>query len=170
METYKFGCYMCKSNTTLETKKEWKAENGFCPICKTDAFTIWENKPTNNKEQEKEQLYPIFEKEFGRLLSPFESEQLNIWVERDGYSEELIKEALKEAVISGKMIFNYIDKILFTWEKAGVETAEGAKKFSEDFRKRQRTRHNHVQNHIKNKQEQETKEEPVLFYNWLEGE
>ena len=39
-------------------------------------------------------------------------------------SEELIKEALKEATFNGVSNLRYIDKILYEWEKAGIKTKE----------------------------------------------
>ncbi len=75
-----------------------------------------ENKEENN-------LYIIFEKEFGRTLSPIEYEILNSWKE-SGVSEELILAALKEAVFNGVNNLRYIDKIIFEWNKKGYKKAK----------------------------------------------
>lgn len=72
-------------------------------------------------------LYLIFEKEFGRTLSPIEYEILNSWRE-SGISEDLIIEALKEAVFNGVNNLRYIDKILFEWNKKGYKKLEDIEK------------------------------------------
>ena len=71
-----------------------------------------------NKKEEKDNsdIYSLFEREFGRTLSPFEYELINKWIEK-GVSEETIKEALKEAVLNGVRNFKYIDKIIYEWSK-----------------------------------------------------
>ena len=68
-------------------------------------------------------IYEIIEKEFGRTLSPIEYEIIKAWLDND-YSEELIKEAIKEATFSGVSNLRYIDKILYEWNKVGVKTVK----------------------------------------------
>lgn len=68
-------------------------------------------------------IYSIFEKEFGRTLSPTEYEIINKWTE-NGISEELVTEALKEAVLSGVHNMRYIDSILLSWSKKGYKKRE----------------------------------------------
>lgn len=53
---------------------------------------------------EERNLFTIFEKEFGRPLSPMEYETITSWVDQDRYPEELILLALKEAVFAGRYI------------------------------------------------------------------
>ena len=76
-------------------------------------------------------LYSLFEKEFGRTLSPTEFTSINNWIE-NGISEELIKEALKEAILSGVHNIRYIDTILFNWTKKGYKKPEDVKRKKED--------------------------------------
>ena len=81
-----------------------------------------------NVSSEKEtDLYSVFEKEFGRTLSPTEFTSINNWIE-NGISEELIKEALKEAILSGVHNIRYIDTILFNWTKKGYKKPEDVKR------------------------------------------
>ena len=103
-------------------------------------------------------LYTIFEQEFGRPLSPFECETLAMWMD-DHHEAEIIKSALREAVISGKLNFRYIDRILFEWKKNGVKTQEQAREHTQKFRAHQK------QNR---KIEPSTPVKDVPFYNWLE--
>lgn len=120
---------------------------------------------TQDHREKRDQLYTVFENEFGRPLSPIECEMLTMWTEEDRYQEELIKTALKEAVISGKINFKYIDRILHEWQKNQIKTAREAKEYALRFRKYQR-------NHKKNKQVsgEDESHPPFPFYNWLEEE
>lgn len=68
-------------------------------------------------------IFEIIEKEFGRTLSPIEYEIIKAWLENN-ISEELIKEAIKEATFSGVSNLRYIDKILYEWGKLGIKTVE----------------------------------------------
>lgn len=106
-----------------------------------------------NEEQPKKEtdIYSIFESEFGRTLAPMEYEIINSWLET-GYNKELILSALKEAVFNGVFKLNYIDKILFEWNKKGIKTSKDVEK--------DRTNHN--------TKKEEKKE--LYDYNWLEDE
>lgn len=78
----------------------------------------------DNEDKEKDNsIYSLFEKELGRVLSPMEYELISGWLS-SGYKEEIIIEALKEAVFSGVSSFRYIDKILFEWNKKGINSKE----------------------------------------------
>ena len=66
-------------------------------------------------------IYDVFEKEFGRTLSPIEYEIISGWLSSK-ISEELILSALKEAVFNGVNNLRYIDKILYEWNKKGIKT------------------------------------------------
>ena len=64
-------------------------------------------------------MFTIFEKEFGRPLSPMECETIAGWLDQDQYLDELILMALKEAVFAGKVHFRYIDRILWNGAATG---------------------------------------------------
>ena len=72
-------------------------------------------------------IYTIMEQELGRTLSPIEYETIGEWL-NSGISEELIKGALKEAVLNGVSNLKYIDKILHEWTKKGYKTLADVKK------------------------------------------
>lgn len=104
---------------------------------------------SEKKNQEREDVYSIFESEFGRTISSMEYEIIHAWLEK-GFSEELILGALKEAVYNGVNNLRYIDKILYEWQKKGYKTMSDVDK-----------------NNFKRKNEEsETKE--LFDYNWLE--
>ncbi|MGJ7920015.1 DnaD domain protein [Neobacillus sp. LXY-4] len=115
---------------------------------------------TKKNQQEETDLYTCFEQEFGRPLSPFECESLGMWLDDDHHDPVIIKAALRESVISGKLNFRYIDRILFEWKKNGIKTIEQAKSYGRKFRQHQ--------NASKSKEEVQTKPGTVPFYNWLE--
>lgn len=74
-----------------------------------------------NKSEKKEvNIFDQFEKEFARTLSPMEYEIIGAWFE-DGFNEETINLALKEAVYNGVNNLRYIDKILYEWKKKGIK-------------------------------------------------
>jgi DNA replication protein len=112
------------------------------------------------RQVEETDLYTCFEKEFGRPLSPFECETLAMWMDDDQHDPVIIKAALREAVISGKLNFRYIDRILFEWKKNGIKTIEQAKSYGRKFRQHQ--------GQARQADEPKVKSRPVPFYNWLE--
>lgn len=104
----------------------------------------------NIKKQATTNIYTIFEKEFGRPLSPVEYEIIKAWI-TSGISEDLIKGALKEAVFNNVRNLRYIDKILSEWEKKGFKSVD------------------EVDSYLKKKESNNPKQE-LFDYNWLEDE
>lgn len=95
-------------------------------------------------------LFSLFETELGRTLSPMECEIIKEWISSN-YTEELIKEALKEAIYNNVRSLKYIDRILYTWKTKGIATKEDIIKDKKNYRKPVTT--------------------PNVFdYNWLEEE
>lgn len=86
------------------------------------------NNNTNN-------IYSVFEQAFGRLLSPFEIEDIPKSVREFG--EELVTYALKEAVMNNKVNMKYINGIFNNWRKEGIKTLE---QVEENKRNRKRSR------------------------------
>lgn len=80
------------------------------------------------EDVEKEtEIYSVIETELGRTLSPIEYETIGGWINAN-ISEELIKEALKEAVLNGVGNLKYIDKILYEWTKKGYRKASDVRR------------------------------------------
>lgn len=103
------------------------------------------------EEEKNSNIFELIEKEFARPLTSMEYEIISAWLE-DGTSEELIIEALKEAVYSGVCNLRYIDKIIYEWSKKGIKTANDV-----------------ANNRLKFKEKQEKKEKLELFeYDWFE--
>lgn len=81
------------------------------------------NKDSDNDDN----IYKVIEEEFNRKLSPIECETIDDW-KKNGYSNELIKEAVREAILNGANSLRYIDKILYEWNKKGYKNKEDVKK------------------------------------------
>lgn len=96
-------------------------------------------------------IYDKFEEKFGRTLSPMEYAIIGGWLDLD-YSEEIILLALDEAIYNGVYKLNYIDKILFEWNKKGIKNKEDKLKNDTEF---------------KNKK---VEKKELVDYNWLEDE
>lgn len=96
------------------------------------AFLVINNDKVN---EEPSNLFSIFEKEFGRTLSPIEYELINAWKENK-FSEELILEALKEAVLNGVSNLRYIDKILYEWNRKGIKNKKDIESNKKEFKQK----------------------------------
>ena len=70
-------------------------------------------------------------------------------------NEELVKEAVREAVFKGVSNLRYIDKILYEQQKKGIKNKNDVEKNREAFRK---------------KEKEEPVEEELFDYNWFEDE
>ena len=145
-----FNNLVSKKLLTIETKKD--LEGRMIEVVNLDNFynLVMDSKITEQKGETKTDIYAIFEEEFARPMTSTEYEIINAWLEK-GYSEELIKGALKEAIYNGVKNLRYIDKILYEWQKKGFKTLK------------------EVNEHLENRHE--NKERKELFdYNWLEDE
>lgn len=74
--------------------------------------------PTNDFKE----LVGDFERELGRLLSPFEIEDLQKTIQEDHTSVDLVRMALREAVFNNKTNWRYIQAILRNWRREGIVT------------------------------------------------
>ena len=75
-----------------------------------------------NSQNQLKDLVETFQQELGRLLTPFEIEDLSKTVNEDGVKADLIKEALREAVFNGKPNWKYIQAILRNWRHEGIQS------------------------------------------------
>lgn len=96
-------------------------------------------------------LFTLFETELGRTLSPMECEIIKEWT-TNNYTDELIKEALKEAIYNNVRSLKYIDRILYSWNTKGIKTKEDIIKDKKNYNKKLST------------------VTEVFDYNWLEEE
>ena len=82
-------------------------------------------------------IFTTFETELGRTISPMEVQIIKEWL-HNGLTEELIKEALKEAIINNVRNLKYVDRILFNWRSKGFKTKEDIIKDKQNYRKTQK--------------------------------
>lgn len=101
---------------------------------KLSLITIDEVVQEENKASENSNIFEIIEKEFGRTLTPIEYEISKAWLD-NGMSEDLIKEAIKEAVFNGVTNLRYIDKILYEWGKNNIKTVKDVENNRKKYKK-----------------------------------
>lgn len=137
----------------LETNKYGKKEEYiYTDLLYSKIYSILldDNSMLEEKKVSKD-IYLKFETELGRTISPAEVELINEWI-GDGVSEELIEEALKEAIYNNVRNLKYIDRIIYNWRGKGIKTKNDIIKEKKNFRKVQASK------------------EPIYDYNWLEEE
>ena len=96
-------------------------------------------------------IFSIFENEFGRTISSLECQIIKSWID-DKFSQELIMEALKEAIYNGAPSLKYIETILYSWRKKGYKTKDDIKEAKNKY--------------YENKKEQKEEKE-IFYYDWL---
>ncbi|MCB5003910.1 DnaD domain-containing protein [Streptococcus mutans] len=84
-----------------------------------DETTVSSSKGISNALKD---LVEDFERVLGRMLSPFELEDLQKTVSDDKTDPDLVRAALREAVFNGKTNWNYIQAILRNWRREGIST------------------------------------------------
>ena len=77
---------------------------------------------TNNSSSGQENILELFQSEFRRLLSGFEIEEINHLLNENDV--DLVKQALKTAINSGKPNIKYVGGILRNWQMNNVTTVE----------------------------------------------
>ena len=93
----------------------------------------------NNEKEDTTNIFEILESELGKQLSPIEYEIVKAW-KTSNYSDEIIKEAIKEAVYNGVANLRYIDKILYEWAKKNIKTKEDVEKNKKQFREKEKNK------------------------------
>ena len=152
-----FNSLMIKGLVNLESVKD--IESRFNEVVNLDGVynLIVENTTEEVKDEVKEDVFKVFERELGRTISSYELELINGWL-ISGTPEEIVLGALREAIYNGVSNFRYIDKIIYEWEKKGFKTMD-------DVNKHIRSRRDD-----KNKDKVITKkEQDILDYDWLDG-
>lgn len=152
-----FNSLMVKGLVSLESVKD--IENRLNEVVVLDGVysSVIDNTISETKEDVKEDVFKVFERELGRTMSSMELELINGWL-ISGTPEELILGALREAIYNGVTNFRYIDKIIYEWEKKGFKTMDD------------------VNAYIKNRREEKSKdkviskkEQDILDYDWLDA-
>lgn len=75
----------------------------------------------NNINNNNNNIYDFLQKELGRTLSPIEIEKVKEWEDN-----ELTRYAVKVAILNGAYTINYIDTIIYNWQKLGIKSVSQA--------------------------------------------
>ncbi|MBP5574881.1 MAG: DnaD domain protein [Bacilli bacterium] len=100
-------------------------------------FALSVSKEAANKKKQEEilsNIYQSFETELNRPLQPMELSTIREWVDM-GYSDEMIVNALKEALSQGKKSLRSVDKVLLSWAKREDLETEGKTPIDDDWTK-----------------------------------
>ena len=79
------------------------------------------NNKYNNINNNNNNIYDFLQKELGRTLSPTEIEKVKEWEDN-----ELTRYAVKVAILNGAYTINYIDTIIYNWQKLGIKSISQA--------------------------------------------
>lgn len=79
-----------------------------------------DQQPVKTTQNILKDLVDTFQQELGRLLTPFEIEDLTKTIQDDQTNPDLVKAALREAVFNGKANWKYIQAILRNWRREGI--------------------------------------------------
>lgn len=156
------GYLSIEQNTDEQVLNEVYSLNGLWEALVKEQKDLYQ---TKQDDPEQPNMFVLFEQEFGRALSPFEIETINIWIDEDQQEPALIKAALREAVLMGKLNFKYIDRILREWKKKGIRSVQDAREASKSFRSQQGK-----PNQNQSSEEQSTKRDVSIYYNWLDDD
>ena len=122
-----------KSLLTIEENEEYELKKDFgIPIGNREENSIEENSIEENSieensiveciEQKKQDtIYDFLQKELGRTLSSAEIEKVKEWEDN-----ELTRYAVKVAILNGAYTINYIDTIIYNWQKLGIKSVSQA--------------------------------------------
>lgn len=94
-----------------------------------DQFNLTSDVEEKRKVNPLQELVRQFEIEFGRLLSPIEKQEIAAWINIDHYDPEIVKLALREAILAQVYNFKYVDRILLNWQRHGLNTPDQIKNF-----------------------------------------
>ena len=101
------------------------------------SFSVSKEAEAKNNEKlnnELKNIFGTFEEELHRPLLPAEVSHIREWVAM-GYSDEMIINALKEALSQGKKSLRSVDKILLSWAKRDDIENEGKTPIANDWDK-----------------------------------
>lgn len=82
------------------------------------------------------ELFENFQQCFGRMMTPFETEDIRKWIRKVGIPVDVVNEALREAVLNNAINLKYINKILVRCQQENIDSAEAFRQKIEDFEKR----------------------------------
>lgn len=79
------------------------------------------NNNSSSSIEKRDTIYDFLEQNFGRTLNGIEIEMIREWTDN-----ELTRYAIKQAVLNGAYTINYIDTIIYNWQKLGIKSVSQA--------------------------------------------
>lgn len=73
---------------------------------------------------DKKELFDNFQNNWMRLLSPFEIEDINKWIDEEKIPVEVVNEALKSTILYNAPNLRYLNRVLNNWKRQGIDTVE----------------------------------------------
>ncbi len=73
---------------------------------------------------DKKELFDNFQNNWMRLLSPFEIEDINKWIDEEKMPVEVVNEALKSTILYNAPNLRYLNRVLNNWKRQGIDTVE----------------------------------------------
>lgn len=117
-----------KSLLTIEENEEYELKKDFgIPIGNREENSIVKNSIEENSvvdcivQKKQDTIFDFLQKELGRTLSPAEIEKAKEWEDN-----ELTRYAVKVAILNGAYTINYIDTIIYNWQKLGIKSVNQA--------------------------------------------
>ena len=101
-------------------------------VLKKVEWGIKESLPNNidiNNINNNNNIYDFLQKELGRTLSSTEIEKVKEWEDN-----ELTRYAVKVAILNGAYTINYIDAIIYNWQKLGIKSVSQAQEETKRYR------------------------------------
>ena len=127
-----------KSLLTIEENEAYELKkDGGIPIGNREENSIEENSIEENSIEEyigqnkQDTIYDFLQKELGRTLSSTEIEKIKEWEDN-----ELTRYAIKVAILNGAYTINYIDAIIYNWQKLGIKSVSQAQEETKRHRDR----------------------------------
>lgn len=110
-----------------------KSQEGIDEKVKENNTSI--NNITTTIVTKEKSIYEIVEENFGRPLGPMEYEEINSWTD-NGINKDLIKYAIKKAVLKGVSNIAYISKTLYEYQKNNIKTVQQAEASTREYNNR----------------------------------
>lgn len=117
-----------KSLLTIEENEEYELKKDFgIPIGNREENSIVKNSIEENSivecigQKKQDTIFDFLQKELGRTLSTTEIEKAKEWEDN-----ELTRYAVKVAILNGAYTINYIDAIIYNWQKLGIKSVSQA--------------------------------------------
>lgn len=152
--------YTIYEEPILENQKQVEEPNCDYPTLEKptlenrNTYKILNNKELNNKNiTTTDTIFDLLQ-ENGFILTPIQYEVVSQWEDN-----ELTRYAIKKAVINNKFNINYIDKILYSYQKENITTVQQAIESDEEFNlKRER----YYKNKYEHKESRYEREKRIL--------